>query len=115
MTTIVSQLGIAGLQTRFNAVLGHYVNIAREFPSMDLAVDAFDVGQNRPRSQSAGAMAQEFVGVGNLNGQVLPYQSGSGASHLSRRGSDVTLRTPIPSHRWRQEERHDQMGTSESD
>jgi hypothetical protein len=30
-------------------------------------------------------------------------------------GSHVTFRSPIPSHRWRQEERHDQMGIAQSD
>ena len=37
------------------------------------------------------------------------------AVHPSRRWQSCHIPKPYPSHRWRQEERHDQMGTSESD
>src|SRR5215472_12661315 len=40
-------------------------------------------------------------------------QFGNGPPISDVSGSHVTFRDPLPCHHWRQEERHDQMGTAE--
>src|SRR5215467_11703819 len=60
-----------------------------------------------------GASASRLCWTATLFNRSDHVQFAKGPPISAGRGSHVTFRDPIPSHHWRQEERHDQMGTAE--